>query len=207
MLTSMSYPTEEDNEDEVQCIAVMTPGRQRKNKKYIQSPCMQMPQDIATLPPSFFTPDSFVSNQTTEYEKPKKRDTTLDDFPARCEHCRNIDCDDLIYGGFIAKSLENLAISNNKETLSHMEVYKHFYQTYNILAQFEIYKRRQKVATGVLAMPSCLYKGTYALMMEQWNSSNDGTSREQVCEHVRWVKNQQREKRRKRKVHDHFNNF
>jgi hypothetical protein len=66
----MSYPTEVDNEDEVQCIAVMTPGRQRK-KKHMQLPCMQMLQDIATLPPSFLPLIllSLIRQQNTRSQK------------------------------------------------------------------------------------------------------------------------------------------
>jgi hypothetical protein len=40
-----------------------------------------------------------------------------------CTHCQSTNCHNQIYGNFLEKSLENHALTNNKATLTHMDIY------------------------------------------------------------------------------------
>jgi hypothetical protein len=79
--------------------------------------------------------------------------------------------------------LDNLPLASNKETLSHTEVYKHFYQCFNILTQFKSYNDNNgNIERGVLAMPTCLYKAIYLRLIDTWN----GIDEESVSPKTGW---------------------
>jgi hypothetical protein len=166
-----------------------------------------------SVPPYFLTPDSFLLGQVQGSESLKngaRTKTTYNSQP-RCLECNRVHCCNVVYGGFIEASLDNLALANNKETLSHTEVYKHFYQCYNILTQFKSYNDNNgNIERGVLAIPTCLYKGTYLKLINAWNGvDEDSISKGEWEEELKLRKRNRREKmkRRKRRMAQHDRNF
>jgi hypothetical protein len=65
-----------------------------------------------------------------------------------CTHCQSTDCHNQVYGDFLEKSLENHGLTNNKTTLTHMEVYKHYMTTYNTAIQLSTHHVIHEVGYG-----------------------------------------------------------
>jgi hypothetical protein len=104
-----------------------------------------------------------------------------------CTHCQSTDCHNQIYGDFLEKSLENYALTNNKETLTHMEVYKYYMTTYNTAIQLSTHHVIHEVGYGDSPLPGCLYTSSFLLMVKRWEV-DVRMLREQRRDHLGWIR-------------------
>jgi hypothetical protein len=115
-----------------------------------------------------------------------------------CTHCQSTDCHNQVYGDFLEKSLENYALTNNKETLTHMEVYKYYMSRYNTAIQISTHKVTHEVGYGDLPLPGCLYASSFLLMVKRWGVDVKSL-REQRREHLSWIRKREMEMKRQSK--------
>jgi hypothetical protein len=111
-----------------------------------------------------------------------------------CPSCRQTgDCHEQLYSDLIEQAIENHATMNNMKTMTQAEVYKEYTDAYNFSINFQhvqLTGGRFKKEPRVL--PGCMYNGSFSMLVNQWHDNGE-EKREEVRNHIAWMKRDQKE--------------
>jgi hypothetical protein len=145
-----------------------------------------------------FATRKFLAKNGRKNDKQKINSSAYSSISRVCQSCQSTSCHNQVHGDFLEKSLENYALTNNKEVLTHMEVYQHFLTTYNTIVQINTHNVVHEVGVGSLPLPACIYSGTFLSMVKQW-SVDVKELRSRRRDHVHWMNKREYETKRSNK--------